>query len=101
MPPSDLPEHLLAWAKSLLAQQLGIDAGRLAVESTAQQTWDDSLGCPLPGRAYAELGQFGYLIHLRTGATVYDVHTNQTGTLVIHCEAGMPKLLVGARLPGR
>ena len=101
MPPSDPPEHLLAGAKPLLAQQLGIDAGTLAIESTAQQIWDESLGCPLQGRAYAEFGQFGYLIRLRMGATVYDVHTNQTGTLVIHCEAGMPKLLVGARLPGR
>jgi hypothetical protein len=101
MPPSNPPEHLLARAKFLLAQQLGIDAGNLTVESTEQQTWDESLGCPMRGRVYAELGQFGYLIRLRAGAAVYDVHTNQTGTLVIHCEAGMPTLLAGARLPGR
>jgi hypothetical protein len=101
MPPDEPPAALVDEARALLAEQVGVAETDLAVASTSQQTWDESLGCPRPNRAYAEFAQFGYLLIFEGGGQSYNVHSSQTGDFMIHCDQGTPRLLAGSQLPGR
>jgi hypothetical protein len=69
-----------------LAQRQGIDAARVQVTRAEAVEWPSAgLGCPEPGRSYAQVVTPGWRITLTVNgqATVY--HTNQTGTSLTPC----------------
>lgn len=58
-----------------LAQRLGIDAKDVTVVEAREVTWaDTSLGCPEPGKAYAQVLTPGYLIVLKANGLTYEYH---------------------------
>jgi hypothetical protein len=58
-----------------LAQRLSIDAAEISVASATLQQWSDSsLGCPEPGRQYAQVVTDGSLIVLGAGGKEYRYH---------------------------
>jgi hypothetical protein len=49
--------------------------------------WSDaSLGCPEPGKAYAQVITPGYRIVLRVGEKEYELHSDREGLTVAICE---------------
>src|SRR5216683_7053448 len=80
MPPNPQPpDFVIEVAVQAAADQLGVTADNLVVVASEQRDWPDtSLGCPQPGRAYAQIVTPGYLITIDTadGATEVQVHTN-------------------------
>jgi len=68
-------EHAKQEAITNLAQRLGIDASQIRVVQAREVTWaDTSLGCPEPGKAYAQVLTPGYLIILKANDTTYEYH---------------------------
>ncbi len=64
-------------AISNLARRLGVDGGQVQVLTAKKVTWPDaSLGCPEPGKTYAQVLTPGYLIVLRARDTRYEYHGN-------------------------
>jgi hypothetical protein len=58
-----------------LAQRLSIEASDISVASATLQQWSDSsLGCPEPGRQYAQVVTDGALIMLAAGGKEYRYH---------------------------
>lgn len=68
-------QSAVARAREDLAQRLGVDVDSIAVVATEEAVWRDaSLGCPQPGRAYAQVLTTGVLIRLRHGDRVFEYH---------------------------
>ncbi len=58
-----------------LAQRLGIDADKIAVDSAEPQTWNDtSLGLPEPGMMYAQVVTEGHTVTLSYAGKTYTYH---------------------------
>ena len=71
------PEALqhIAYARSDLAQKLGLDLATIEVVAYEVAIWrDGSLGCPQPGMMYTQALVDGYLIQLRVGEQTYNYH---------------------------
>jgi hypothetical protein len=59
-----------------LAKRLSIPVAEIRVLEARQVVWPDaSLGCPLPGMAYAQVLQDGLLIRLGVGEQMYFYHS--------------------------
>lgn len=59
-----------------LAERLGADPEQITTVSAVLVTWSDgSLGCPLPGMAYAQVLQDGSIIELSYATKVYRYHS--------------------------
>lgn len=66
-----------------LADRLGLDRGAIEVLSVEQKTWSDtSLGCPEPGKTYAQVMTPGFLIHLKAGGRTYEYHASTSQALL-------------------
>jgi hypothetical protein len=71
---------LVQAAKADLAMRLGIDQSRIAMVSAETVDWPNaSIGCPEPGRAYAQVLTPGYRIVLRVGSATYHYHASSSG----------------------
>ena len=69
-----------------LARLRGIDATRISVVAVETVEWSDSsLGCPQPGRAYAQVITPGYRVQLRLDNQTVTYHTNRAGSTVVQC----------------
>jgi len=69
------PEALVELAKEDLAQQLGVSAEEIQVESVEEATFPDaSLGVPEPGKSYAQVLTPGYVIRLKAEGETYEYH---------------------------
>jgi hypothetical protein len=74
-------------ARKDLAQRLGVDAGAIHVASIEAKRWGDaSLGCPEPGKVYAQNVVDGFRLILETGGKRYDYRSD--GRRVRLCERG-------------
>ena len=74
-------------AVAYLAERLDIAEDEITVISVAAYEWPDaSLGCPQPGRAYAQVVTPGYRIILEAQGDTYEVRTDEEGTTIILCE---------------
>ncbi len=72
-------------ARQDLAQRLGIAAETIAVTAVRAVDWPDtSLGCPEPGKMYAQVITPGYEIILEADGEAYAYHSG--GPNVIYCE---------------
>lgn len=70
-----------------LASELGISAEEIEVLSVEMYEWPDtSLGCPEPGKMYAQVVTPGYRIILSAQGTRYDVRTDTEGKIRVICE---------------
>jgi hypothetical protein len=76
-----------AAAVEYLAAELDIPAKEIDVLSIERYEWPDtSLGCPEPGRSYAQVVTPGYSVILRARYGEYEVHTDLEGQFAVICE---------------
>jgi len=65
-------------AKTDLAQRLGIEVNEVLVRSAEEVTWSDSsLGCPQPGKVYAQVLTEGAVIRLGFDGVDYSYHAGE------------------------
>lgn len=75
-----------AAAMNDLAKRLGIDAEEVSVVSAEEVTWSDaSVGCPEPGKMYAQMLVSGSLIVLEADGKQYEYHA-AAGKPPFYCE---------------
>jgi hypothetical protein len=87
----EVPDVVIASARSLLAGMVGSDAATAATVVVAQAvTWPDgSLGCREPGVAYEQVEVAGYQVVFDVGGVQYDFRATQAG-YVRACTRGGP-----------
>jgi len=74
-------------AVDYVASQLDIPAEEIDVKSVETWEWPDaSLGCPEPGKSYAQVTTPGYRVILEAEGETYEVHTDERGRTVVMCE---------------
>ena len=72
-------------AKHDLANRLGVPEDRVKVVQVSEVDWPDaSLGCPEPGKLYAQVITPGKKIILSVGQETYEYHTDLRGR-VVYC----------------
>jgi hypothetical protein len=87
IPPS--VEKFVSLSKKDLADRLLIDADKIELVKTAEIMWPNAaLGCPSPGKVYAQGQVPGYKILLRVNGTEYVYHTDLNGS-VIQCPGNL------------
>jgi len=70
-------------ARRDLASRLGIAESQITTERVEEVDWrDTSLGCPQPGRMYAQVITPGYRIILQANGKTYEYHSDQRGNVV-------------------
>jgi len=80
-------QQMVYMAKEDLSKRLGISVDSISVERVDQVDWpDSSLGCPEPGKVYAQVITPGYRILLKADGKTYEYHSG--AMRVLHCEAG-------------
>ncbi len=78
-------QQMVYMAKEDLAKRLGIPADSITVESVDQVDWSDaSLGCPEPGKVYAQVITPGFRILLKADGKTYEYHAGARH--VVHCK---------------
>lgn len=90
--PSNPPpvEKFVSLAKKDLAERLKITMDGITLVKTAEMTWPNAaLGCPSPGKMYAQGQVPGYQIQLKAGDVEYVYNTDLTGQ-VIFCPSQNP-----------
>lgn len=75
-----------AAARAYLAENLGVGESDLRLLSTEDILWNDtSLGCPEPGKVYAQVITPGYRFTFQRGESRFEVHTDLDGTHAAVC----------------
>lgn len=70
-----------------VAQRQGVEPGRVRVTSITAMEWPDTaLGCPQPGRLYAQVITPGWRIQLTAGGQAMAIHTNSSGSALVVCD---------------
>ncbi len=75
-----LPDAVIQLALATASAQLGVPADNLVLVNWADTAWpDSSLGCPEPGKAYAQIVTPGFVVTVDTddGAAEVQVHTDR------------------------
>jgi hypothetical protein len=69
-------------AKRMLAVRLAVPVDEIRIVSVEPRDWPDaSLGCPQPGRAYAQVITPGYRVVLEFQGTSYPYHTSMASAV--------------------
>ena len=77
--------EVLARAKKDFAKRRGISDEKILLKHAEAVTWpDSSLGCPLPGRMYAQVVTPGYRLVLSDGTTDYEYHADNHRRVVFY-----------------
>ncbi|MCC6627656.1 MAG: hypothetical protein IT340_09670 [Chloroflexi bacterium] len=87
--PTDPPPSAAAVQAAVAeaARLHALEPGRVRVISVTAMEWPDTaLGCPQPGRIYAQVITPGWRIHLMAGGQAVAVHTNSSGSALIACD---------------
>ncbi len=83
-------EQVVAAVRADAARRSGLRADQVRVVKVEEVDWPDtSLGCPEPGKFYAQVITPGYKITVRAGDTDYEYHTDRAGRFVL-CVRGQP-----------
>jgi hypothetical protein len=84
-PASSVPvEKFVALAAQELASSQNIEVDQVALITATPIIWPDAaLGCPEPGKVYAQGRVPGYQITLAANGTEYVYHTDQTGQVIL------------------
>ncbi|HAV78685.1 MAG TPA: hypothetical protein DCX53_15155 [Anaerolineae bacterium] len=82
--PASAPvEKYVALAKLDLANFLQVDVELISLVDATEMTWPDSaIGCPAPGKVYAQGKVPGHRILLNAGDVEYTYHTDLLGQIV-------------------
>ncbi|HMS01075.1 MAG TPA: hypothetical protein PKE62_17640 [Anaerolineales bacterium] len=88
-------EKFISIAKDDLARSLGITVEQVELVNAQAMTWlNSALGCPAPGKIYAQGQVPGYRIDLSANGQEYTYHTDLNGNFVlcptIDQEEGLP-----------
>ena len=85
MPATHPPaEKFVDLAKKDLASQMTITTEQITLVDAMEIVWPDAaLGCPAPGKVYAQGRVPGYKISLEAGGQEYVYHTDLTGQVVL------------------
>ena len=71
------PDSVVQAAVDAASAELGVPAENLIVVMSAQRDWaDTSLGCPEPGRTYAQVITPGYVVIIDTDDLVTEIQVN-------------------------
>jgi hypothetical protein len=88
--PADTPsspppaKKFIARAKQDLASQLTVTVDQIILVETMPMTWlNAALGCPAPGKVYAQGRVPGYKITLEVNGVDYVYHTDRTGKMAL------------------
>jgi hypothetical protein len=82
-------DPVVAAAVADLARRRGVDAARIAVAGAEPLDWPDAgLGCPEPGRSYAQVITPGWRIQLTLDGQTITYHANRSGTVLTPCPRG-------------
>jgi hypothetical protein len=74
--------RLLADARRDLARRLGVPEGDVKAGALRRVTWPDtSLGCPDPGKLYAQVQTEGFVIELEVASARYRYHADREHTV--------------------
>ena len=77
-------EEMIATAKADAAQRTGKSEQEITVVSAERVMWSDSsMGCPAPGRMYAQVLTAGYRIVLKVGQEQLSYHAGSVGKPVL------------------
>lgn len=77
-------EKFVSLTKQELAKHLKIAVDEITLVSTTEMTWPNAaLGCPSPGKVYAQGKVPGYQIRLETGGVEYVYNTDLLGQVVL------------------
>ena len=80
-------QRIVDLAVANLTARTGVPAGDITVVAAETTTWPDAaLGCPQPGRRYAQVPYDGAWVHLRAGGREYRYHTGGQVTEPFLCE---------------
>jgi hypothetical protein len=86
-PEANCPEearNVVLIAKDDLARGLGLSVSEISVVSVEAVDWPDtSLGCPEPGKVYAQVITPGYLVVLEAEGQTYEYHTDKGGQVTL------------------
>ncbi len=94
------PDKFIQLVKQDLAARLKTDAGQISTVKAMEMTWPDAaLGCPQPGKVYAQGLVPGLKIWLEANDTQYIYHTDLTGQFVL-CPSQNPDEIVPGSTPG-
>jgi hypothetical protein len=80
------PDAVIQVALEAASDNLGVPIENLVVVAYEQHDWPDSaIGCPMPGRAYAQIITDGYIVTIDTDdlASEVQVHTDRGSRGVI------------------
>jgi hypothetical protein len=79
-----VPEPVLGAARRAAAGRLGVPAERVAIVRADPVEWPDAaLGCPEPGRAYAQVITPGFRLLARESDRQIEVHADAVGRAVV------------------
>ena len=82
-------EKFISLSKKDLADRLQVDADRIALVRTAEIVWPNAaLGCPAPGKVYAQGRVPGFQIWLEVEETEYIYNTDYNGQVILCPEQG-------------
>ena len=85
-------------ARAFLAEHLGVAVEQAGMVSVEPVEWPDtSLGCPEPGKMYAQVLTPGYRVVLQVRNRRYELHTDRSGKRVVLCPGPAP----GEQIPLR
>ena len=80
MAPKSALQAKIDWTLQDAAQRTQLDAARLRVTLAEAVTWPDAaLGCPEPGREYAQALVSGYRIRIAAGSEMLEYHGSVRG----------------------
>jgi len=72
----------------LLNADLGFSPGDVSVLSVEKSDFSDSsLGCPEPGKSYAQVITAGYTVLLYASSQLFEYHTDALGETVVYCSS--------------
>jgi hypothetical protein len=95
MTPDTNAQRLVQLAKESLARDVQLSTEAIQVSAVADVVWPDtSLGCPQPGLAYAQVITPGYIIVLEVAGTTYRYHADDSATVLLCQEGGLPEFIV-------
>jgi len=76
-----------------LAERLQVSSDEISILNVVPVDWSDaSLGCPMPGQAYALVFTPGYQVTLQANSQRYEYHTDIGDHVVLCGEDGYPDL---------
>lgn len=97
-----LVDKFIQIAKQDLADRLKIDLDQFSLIEAVEMNWPDAaLGCPSPGKVYAQGRVPGYRVRLEVNGVRYSYHMDQTGQYVLCPELNPDKDVPNSVTPGQ